>query len=109
MQHYTIQTGNTIFPCELRTSGGFVIDASPAIDWAINLEFSHVRSYCERKGWKIVPTLKKNDESNVVTFRNVQYNFIWHDNRLVRIVETKDGETREIGYNELPEQVKGVL
>lgn len=102
MSNYTILTKYEHY--EIREHDGRIVEASVAIDWSIGLPFEHVRTYCERKGWRLVPDVE-DTRTHIVEFRGVKYELIWNENRINSI--TADGE--EITWQELPEQVKGLL
>ena len=93
---------------KLTVQSGIVIEANDWLDWAPMLPFDFVRSYCERKGWIIVPEIEK-EHTHEVIFEGKRYEFFWQGNALRRIIETSDGEERSISYNELPTQVKSIL
>ena len=102
MSTYTIISGNQRH--SLRESGGLVTAASAVFDWSIGLSFEHVRSYCERKGWTIVPFV---DELDVTTFNyeGDQY-CIYTDGTNVKQITKND---HEIPWNRLPSILKGLL
>lgn len=89
---------------EIIESGGVCIGATPTIDWAITLPFEYVREYCKRKGWVVVPEQTQEPASTVFEFRGATYE-IWYTGSLMHI--TRDEE--EIRWQDLPEQLKGLL
>ena len=88
----------------LSESNGVCINASESFDWAVSLSFEYVRSYCERKGYTIVPTLE-DTPCTIFEFHNSTYQVCWQNGRIAYI--TKDGE--EINWAQLPVQLKGLL
>lgn len=89
---------------EVIESSNFVTQASPSIDWSVGLPFEHIRSYCSKKGWKILPVLEQSNVTNF-DFKGSHYEVVWNGNRIVRL--SKDQE--EISWRDLPEQLKGLL
>jgi len=71
----------------------------------LNCPFWHVRSYCERKGWRIEPVPES--MPGVTTFRYQHSFYVLYSNgqNIIRI--TKDDE--DINWQELPEVLKGLL
>lgn len=90
---------------EVTESCGIVTTSSPALDWSIGLSFATVRSYAERKGWKIIPVIDEELDSRVITFKGSEYVF-FHDGINIRKI-TKAG--REILWTDLPTVLKGLL
>jgi hypothetical protein len=76
---------------------------SCTIDLLEGLDFETARTILQRKGWKIVPDL--DDPTNVFEFRGSTYELRWKDDAIVGII--KDDE--EISWEELPEELKGLL
>ena len=89
---------------ELEERGGVCINADSSFDWALNLPWVHVRDYCKRKGFILIPVIEEQNEHTFV-FKGVHYSVQYNDNSIIRVLA--DGE--EITWNEFPEQLKGIL
>ncbi len=80
-------------------------ETSPALDWAVNLPFAYVRSYAEKKGWKVIPVIEREQESRVFNIGENTYEIMHDGIRICRVM--KNG--KEILWNELPNVLKGLL
>ena len=86
MSNYTILAGNQRY--SLHETEGRVTIISSALDWALGLPFEHVRSYCEQKGWKLVPII---NELDVTTFVHDGDQYcLFHSGREIKRI-TKNG------------------
>jgi hypothetical protein len=68
------------------------------------IPFDSFRTFCEKQGWQVIPFIE-DEPVHTITFRGVCYDFFWKDGRLVDIT----ADDKEITWQELPEQVKGLL
>ena len=89
----------------LRERDGFVISASPVMDWAIDLDFKHVRDYCRKKGWKVVPVIEEQQDATTFNYKGDQY-ILYSDGFKINRITKNDVE---ITWSELPEQLKAIL
>lgn len=71
-------------------------------------QFSFVRDYCQSRGW-IVEPLDNEPHPQWMEFDGKAYELVWHGETLSRINLHEDGEIHELSYDELPEQLKGLL
>jgi hypothetical protein len=99
MSTYTINAGKQVH--RLTEFNGLV--KSCTIDFLEGLPFVTARSLMEQKGWTIIPDIEQ--PVNSFGFRGSNYELRWKDNQLCTIL--KDDE--EITWQELPEQLKGLL
>jgi hypothetical protein len=90
---------------EITESNGVVTEASPALDWSVDLPFDYVRQYCERKGWKIVPIMDNLLDVKTFTFKGSRYD-LYHDGINIKQIMKDD---KEIAWSELPSVLKGLL
>lgn len=99
MSSYTIHAKRQTH--HLTEQSGIVTSCS--IEFLEGLAFDVARSLLEQKGWTIVPMIE--EPTNIFSFRGSEYELRWRDNRVVNI--SKDGE--EISWDELPDELKGLL
>ena len=100
---YTIKAGNSHF--SINESGGTVTRAPAVVDWMINCPFHHVRSYCERKGWTVVPMVENGPQVTTFDYKHRHYELAFDGRNITRI--TCDGE--DITWQELPDVLKGLI
>ncbi len=99
MQTYTIT--NRKQNHRLTESSGVV--TSCTIEFLEGLPFVTARNLLKQKGWIFIPDLE--EPINMFEFHGSTYEIVWKQGTIVSIV--KDGE--EISWQELPEQLKGIL
>ncbi|MDE2097260.1 MAG: hypothetical protein KGL39_08465 [Patescibacteria group bacterium] len=104
MPNYTLYPPRNGIPINLLVEAGSVIDAPIVLDWAIGLPFSHVRTWCERTGWVIVPEIEMRTVYEFIHGGSTYYIHI----RRQRIESiTCDGE--DIKWKDLPSEVKVMM
>ena len=89
----------------VKESGGTVTAASPVMDWAVSLPFDHVRQYCEKKGWRVVPITEPENDVITFDFKGNQYKLFSDGFKITNITKND----REITWAQLPEALKGLL
>jgi hypothetical protein len=67
--------------------------------------FEHVRRYCERKGWNIVPVAAQKPHVTTFEYKHSQYVLTFNGQNITSI--TKDGG--DISWQELPDVLKGLI
>jgi hypothetical protein len=102
MSTYHIHSRNRVYT--VTTSASEVTDAPPELDWAFGLPFAHVRTWCERRGWLIVPVTMDTERFNYI-HKGITYRFHIRHGRVE--VLTQDGES--IDMAKLPDELKGLL
>lgn len=96
------------FVAGLVLAGDLVVQAAPVLSWALLKDFAFVRDYCAKRGWVVDPC-EDDVQPNWLELDGVVYELRWHGNNLSRIARHADGEVTELGYDELPEQLKELL
>lgn len=89
-------------------SGDLVYQAAPILYWSVGRSFSYLRDYCRAKGWSIEP-LDDDTQPSWLEYDGLAYELTWHGDALSRITLHENGETRDLSYAELPEQLKNLL
>lgn len=95
------------FVAGLITNGDIIIQAAPILGWTVTKDFSYVRDYCRKKGWSVEPI--EDEQPSWLEIDGLAYEFTWKGDTLSCISLHEDGEVRELGYDELPEQLKELL
>lgn len=96
------------FVAALVAQSDVVFQAAPILAWAVGKSFSNVRTYCSARGWHLEP-LDDEAQPQWLEFDGLAYELHWNGNALMRVSVHEDGEARELSFDELPEQLKGLL
>ena len=101
MPSYTIITQfGTVLITE---QSGFV--ATSSVPFLEGMDWRTVRSHAQQSGWRIVPTLDDGHPHRIVV-RGVTYDFFWSGDRIADIVKNED---EHITWEQVPQEVKGML
>jgi hypothetical protein len=85
-----------------------IIQAGPVFHWAVGKEFSTLRDYCQKQGWRVEP-LPEHNHPLSIEYEGVLYEFLWKNNGIIRITRHTEEGSRDISYRELPSVVKEQL
>ncbi len=96
------------FVAAVIASGDVVYQSAPILHWAVGRSFSYLRDYSRQRGWTIEP-LDENTQPVWLEYDGLAYELCWHEETLARITLHENGETRDLTYDELPEQLKKLL
>lgn len=89
-------------------SGDLVVQAAPSLHWAVGGTFSAAREYFTRRGWQIEPLLL-DTHPEWIEHAGCMYEFQWKGDTITRITKHVDGEARDITFDELPDELGGIL
>lgn len=106
MTTYKITTPH--FVAALVASSGHIVQAAPLLHWTVGCSFDTVRDYCRSYGWVIEP-LCDDEQPTWLEYDGRAYELHWNDDHIVRITLHENGETRDITFDQLPNQLRGVL
>ena len=96
------------FVASVITNGHIVLQSAPVLGWTVGKTFPYVRDYCAARGWSVEP-LDEPVHPDWLEVDGRVYELLWHGEALSRISLHEDGEVTELGYDELPEQLKELL
>ncbi len=66
------------------------------------------RDYCNNKGWTIEP-IPDHYEPEWLEISGQVYELKWKSGTLQRVTLHEDGEAKDLEWDELPEELKGLL
>lgn len=108
MTSYQIYSSTVVYG--VIVGGNTVLEAPPVLANFVARDFSHLREYAQLKGWQIVPVVEPEKRPRFLEFNQTTYEIIWRDDVIVRITEhLKDGNNRDIRFEELPQVLKGLV
>lgn len=109
MTEYIIESND--FHASITEESGFVTAASSQFDLCVGLPFSHVRDYCTKKGWFVIPVIPGEDDHRptILVINHKEYTLKWVGDVLVRITLHEGFGSRDLSFDELPESLKNLL
>lgn len=106
MNTYRIHTPH--FIGAIITSDDLVLQAAPLLSWTVGNSFTYVRDVCNARGWQVEP-LETAPHPSWIEYDGHVYELHWHNEALTRISLHENGEIHDLTYNELPDELKGLL
>lgn len=109
MTQYLIESND--FKALVTEDGGICTAVSPEFDLCLGLPFAHVRDYCNRKGWFVIPIIPEEAiiRPTLVEIGHVTYSLKWVADILVRVTIQDGFSNRDLSFDEIPESLKNLL
>lgn len=77
-------------------------------DLSVSGDFCELRDFIKAKGWTLVPMIES-AQPQWLEFGNRSYELHWREGTITRVTLHRNGESVDIAFRDLPEQVRNLL
>ena len=85
-----------------------VLQAAPSLAWTVDKPFIEVRDYCQLYGWRVQPVIESL-RPRWLEHGGKTYELRWNGEVLTRITLHENGETKDLRFRDLPEQLRKLI
>lgn len=85
-----------------------VLQAAPSLAWAVGKPFIDFREYCQLYGWRVQPVIEP-IRPQWMEHGGKKYELRWNGEVLTRITLHENGETKDLRFRDLPEQLRKLI